>query len=230
MSEEKYDLNKPQASKRGGCLLIGGIALSIMLCFVSVIILSIFEEGRAFIPGDSYNFDPVAEYAAVEQHAGDNVFLTGIRASFVRRDGTLELSATYEPAPDVYYTFYRLTGNNSNAPVGVNTSDAVEHQDVRISISDPFNFPFIRAAEGDMSIQLQPGMRRFLSTPSVSTPDEALPPPACSFRDLWTIAIEEEEANDEAVAIIQYDDDGYNFYIRGTSVNLDFNFDCQLVD
>jgi hypothetical protein len=52
-------------------------------------------------------------------------------------------------------------------------------------------------------------------------------PPVCPFAKLWSVALT-KDAPAEAVAIIIYDDEGYDFSISGLSVYLKFDADCNL--
>jgi len=231
MEQEQFDLTgekEKRAPRKGGCFgLIFFIGFVIVGCAVIIQIITIIEGGMWFIPGDPQNFDPIENYQAVADHAGNNVYLTEIRAQFVRRDGTLELGASYEPSPEVTYTFYRITGEVNNAPQGVQDSDAVTYREVSVFIRTPFEIPFYNGGD---SFQFNPGMDRYSWSERTGVPPQVVPVPTCSFYDLWTDAIELEDANRDAVARITYDIDGYNFRIDGTNVRLEFDHNCNVID
>lgn len=72
------------------------------------------------------------------------------------------------------------------------------------------------------------GMERRVDAANGGEPDPALPAPACSFRRLWDQAIA-RGASPAAVAIIQYQRDGYTFNIPGARLLLRFDPHCAPV-
>lgn len=75
------------------------------------------------------------------------------------------------------------------------------------------------------------GMTRDVrSTPSTNT-TPFLPAPRCAFREMWAVALE-RGAPADAVAVIEYDEEGYEFEINipDRRVSLDFDNDCALIE
>lgn len=218
---------------KSGC---GGIIIALLVFFtllMTVIIGSqIVEDEVWLVPGNPDNFDPIAEYQSVLAYAESDAQFVGMEAYFVQRDGTLDLNASYEPAPNVVYSFYRPTRESSDAPTGVASSDAIWHRQVRITISQPFKWVFATqgvAGEG-VGFDVNLGMDRDRSIEILEVPATVIPEPSCSFRDFWTLAIEDADADSESVATIIYNASGYRFLIQGTAINLLFNAECELIN
>lgn len=221
------------ASKLGCIAVIIPIGFILIIIFAIIISAQILEDEVWLVPGDPDNFDPIAEYASVLNYAGENAQFVGLEAYFVKRDGTLDLNASYEPSPTVTYHFYRRTRETDDAPAGVSaSSDAIWHRQVHIMISQPFQWVFAtQGAAGDgIGFDVNLGMDRDRTIEIFEVPLSVIPAPNCSFRDFWTLAIESANADSEAVATIIYDASGYHFIIQGTAINLLFNSDCELVN
>ncbi|GAB5493531.1 MAG: hypothetical protein Phog2KO_37460 [Phototrophicaceae bacterium] len=229
---ETHSEKEPIKKTSYGCFFI--LILVFLGCLIAVITgLQILEDEVWLVPGNPDNFDPIAEYVSVLDYAGDDAQFVGMEAYFVGREGTLDLNASYVPAPNVVYSFYRSTRENTEAPAGVATSDnAIWHRRVRVTISQPFKWVFATqgvAGEG-VGFDVNLGMDRDRSVEIFEAPLPTIDAPSCSFRDFWTIAIEGYNADTEAVATIIYDSAGYRFLIQGTSINLLFDSNCELVN
>jgi hypothetical protein len=179
------------------------------------------------VPGDPRNFDPVAALPGVTDYAGKNSHLVSIRAYYVRSDGTLDLNASnYNPY--VEYKFYReLDAPPPDAPpVGAGgTVNGKWYEPVDITAYQPGQW---RSVSGTVSYTYQnQGMERETSSPTANLYDTFASTPECSFKDLWDVALKHDAPKD-AVAIIEYDANGYSFDISGASVNLDFDLACKL--
>lgn len=230
MSEEIKQEN--EESSRSGCIAIIIAGMLILLVIIALItVIQIFSDEVWLVPGDPDHFDPISEYSTVLEYAGEDVLLTRIEALFVKNDGTLDLNASYDPAPTVLYYFYRPTRDN-NAPAGTSASDAIWHSQVTISISQPFEWSVATEnpydEEDGFSMVLNLGMDRDRYVEVLAPAPPVLDTPTCSFSDFWDTAIEEEEADSQAVATIIYEPTGYHFLIQGTQVNLLFDNDCEL--
>lgn len=230
MTDETTDSS---GSKLGCIAVLIPISFILLIIFAIIIGVQILQDEVWLVPGDPDNFDPIAEYTSVLNYAGENVQFVGLEAYFVKRDGTLDLNASYEPAPNVTYHFYQRTRETDDAPAGVSTSsDSIWHRQVHIMISQPFQWVFAtQGAAGDgVGFDVNLGMDRDRTIEIFDVPQSVIPAPSCSFRDFWTLAIESANADNEAVATIIYDASGYHFIIQGTDINLLFNSDCELVN
>ena len=220
-------------SKLGCIALLIPVGLMLIIIFALIIGGQILQDEVWLVPGDPDNFDPIAEYSSVLNYAGEDAQFVGLEAYFVQRDGTLDLNASYEPAPNVVYHFYRRTRETDDAPTGVSaSSDSIWHRQVHITISQPFQWVFAtQGAAGDgVGFDVNLGMDRDRTIEIFEVPQSVIPAPSCSFRDFWTLAIESANADSESVATIIYDASGYHFIIQGTAINLLFNTDCELVN
>src|SRR4051812_7881088 len=101
------------------------ITLAVVIVIGACVIFGIipfFETGGGnadtrSVPGDAAHFDPVASYPSVLDYAGTGAKLISVNAYYVRSDGTVELNASYSPAPYVDYEFvHKLDKAPANAP------------------------------------------------------------------------------------------------------------------
>ena len=213
-------------------LVVPVVSIAIFLCVVYVII-PFFETGGGNadtrpIPGDAAHFDPVASYASVLDYAGVGAELVSVKAYYVRSDGALELNATYSPPPYVDYNFVRkLDKAPPNAPpIGAGGANAAPwYEPIEIYLYQPGQW---RKVSGSVSYTyVNKGMQRSVDDPENGLRNPIVPPPNCPFAKLWSVALT-KDAPAEAVAIINYDAEGYDFSISGLSVYLKFDMDCKL--
>jgi hypothetical protein len=237
MSEEKEKHSKKNKNEKsdvkGGILVVGGIILFTVLMIVVFVVVPSYITTYFFvdtkdIEGEAEAYDPIAAYDTVSTYAGNNAQLISIEAYYVHSDGTLDLHADYYPRVD--YEFYIVVSDEAGneIPLGAPNSTAnaeVLYQAVTISVWDPGQTRSVSTSRSYSYVHL--GMEREISEPVRVKPAEPIPAPACSFADLWAIAIAEENAPADAVAIIRYDADGYEFSINDTDVRMQFDTDCS---
>lgn len=179
------------------------------------------------VEGNAARFDPIAQYETVQNYAGPNAQLLEIAAYYVRSDGTLDLTASYGARVD--YEFYRPTDAEGKEapPLGAGGTGTDQwYQTVSVEADQPGRTWHIESGSSEYSFTNQ-GLTREWDTPQNRIPGTAIPAPECSFATLWQIALE-REAPSEAVAIIRYDEDGYEFSISDTGIRLNFDTDCSL--
>lgn len=177
------------------------------------------ERQTVAVAGDPARFDPVAAYRQISALAGPGARLESLRATGVRRDGTMDLTATYDQPPHATYELHREAPAPVPAPpVGAGGSiDGRWFQSLRVDA--------YRAGQERQVTRIGDGVgltyryiNRGLDLDEgrvTGTPDKpAVPPPACGFVRLWDEAIA-QGAPAEAVAQITYDADGYRFNIPG---------------
>lgn len=184
------------------------------------------------VAGDAANFDAVQELDTARQLAGDDLILIGLRASYVRSDGTMDLTATYNPSPRAYYTFLRQVPRPDNAPPpgvgGAGVGDWYER--LEVEAYRPGQASFVTQRSGASTLEytyVNQGMLLDVADPQILADVEALPPPTCSFASLWQLALDRGFPAD-AVAVIEYNADGYTFSITGVG-RLSFNMRCNLI-
>ena len=156
--------------------------------------------------GDQAHFDPIAAYDAFHKLAGPQMQLVRMDLEYVRSDGTLDLTASYDPNVDYTFAHKLDAPPPSMPPVGV-----------RGVTTDPWY------EEASFYIKKD----RVDDTRSYGQQDALMPAPTCSLRTLWSIALE-KGAQKDAVAIISIRATGYNFRIDALKVNLDFDLECHL--
>jgi hypothetical protein len=235
MSEEKdKNSEKDKSGGKSGWLVLLGlllfIGLLIVVCgVVPMYITTYFFVDTKEIEGEGNAYDPIAAFDTVSAYAGNEARLLSIEAYYVRSDGTMDLYADYYPR--VNYEFYIVVDDEAghDIPLGApnSTADAeVLYQGVTISVWEPYQMRSVSTSTSYSYMHL--GMERDVDEPSRTKPAEPIPAPACSFADLWAKAIEEQDAPENAVAIISYNADGYEFYINDTDVRMHFDLDCTV--
>ena len=183
------------------------------------------------ITGDTSKFDPFAAYGEVSDFAGDNAKLIEISVNYVRADGTMDLTATYSPAPSVDYKFAREVPRPSDAPpVGVaGSTNGPWYEPVTIRAFQPGQRRRTSITKGGVRTTfdwINDGLVRDVSDPTSSLSAEFIPQPKCSITKFWQAAIA-KDAPPDAVATIRYNQRGYSFDISGAQVHLQFDMDCK---
>lgn len=216
-----------------GCLLLVLLAGAALAAFVFGVyhLAGGNRHDSVAPPGDPHGFDPVARYPDVARYAGTDARLVGMRAMFVRRDGTLDLKADYRPAPHAVYSFARSVPAPQDAPpLGAGGSpDGRWFEAIEVEVARPWQLRSVRSvgAGGSRSYQyFSRGMERKAATPTGQAPASALSPPACPLRALWDAAVT-RGASPEAVAIVEYGRQGYDFTIPGARFVMRFDARCQ---
>ncbi len=232
-SSKQVQLDSSAASRAGcgryGCVLavIAGVLLLILACGGSVLfVTSVLIEETWFVPGDAGRYDPVAGLDAVRQHAGEGAQLLSISAWYVRSDGTLDLSASYNPR--VVYNFFRVVPRPADAPpIGAGGTTGLWYEPVAVNVYRPWTMWNVRSSNNSYQY-LNLGMDRESGSVTSSAPGSLAPEPQCSFAGLWAVALR-EDAPPDAVAIIEYDAGGYDFRIQDTNYRYSFDLDCNLL-
>lgn len=183
------------------------------------------------LTGDPTHFDPIASVNEVRSHIDTNAKLSSIDIMYVRSDGTMDLKVT-SYRPNVTYDFYRELAEppKDAPPVGAGgTTTGKWYEPVEADVYEPGQWRHVSKMGGGVSTEysyMNKGIDLDRSDPTTS-PDTFVDDPKCSAKDLWKIAIQ-KGAPADAVANIDYDDGGYNFYISNADINLDFGMDCKL--
>ncbi|HEX2620194.1 MAG TPA: hypothetical protein VHL11_08610 [Phototrophicaceae bacterium] len=185
------------------------------------------------VSGDASRFDPIAALPDVQDFAGTDAKLASIRANYVRSDGTMDLTATYVPGPSTEYVFLREVPPPANAPpVGAAGSNGGPwYEPIEINAFKPgAQRTQSRSANGVRTriTYINRGLTRSVEAPTTSVFDLPTTNPTCSFADLWKIALTKDAPSD-AVAVIDYSADGYDFSISSV-ITLYFDQDCKLRD
>jgi|GEM_PF-6234775 len=187
--------------------------------------------GSIEVDQDVKNYDPVEGVDQAQSYAGEGAQLTHMLATFVRSDGTMDLTASYNAKAQFYFVRELAEPPEDAPPIGAGGSlDNKWYEPVTVSVYQPGQTFYTKrmgdgySFEGDYKHM---GMDKDESPPISKLNDKIIGPPECEFADLWQVAIEKGAPKD-AVAVITYDDRGYEFQILDIAFNLVFNPDCSL--
>lgn len=243
--------NVTKPKRRMGCVglffailivsaIVLGIGAAVSAVFFPNILASIVSSLTGIsapqtrgVPGDAARFDPIAGLADIQAFAGDGAQFTHFAASDVRADGTLDLTASYNPGPRVTFDFVREVPRPSDAPpVGsAGTGPGPWYERVTITASRPGERRRFSSTQNGVRTSfdyVNDGLLREVAKPSTSLPYPLATVPKCSFADLWKAALKREVSKD-AVARIEYAKEGYSFTISTLSVYLKFDANCKLL-
>lgn len=245
-----------RGSRGGGCggwscfgcvltLVIGGSILIGVMGFVSAVFnvnIPFMNQIMTALTGveapqtqplttDANNFDPFVGLAQAQALAGEGAQLVSIDATYVRSDGTMDLNATYSPAPRVTYDFVRQVERPKDAPpVGVAGSTLGPwYEPITIEAYEPGQRRHVSIRGGNGSVEfdyVNEGMVKETDDPTTNLSGEIVEAPTCTAQALWKEALKKDAPRD-AVAIIEYDEDGYTFNISGV-LYLRFGTDCKI--
>lgn len=226
--DEKEKQKQKRRSRFLVMLILGGVAFGVCAQYL---LIPFFISGGGNVdtrpvPGDATRFDPIAAYAEIAAYAGEGAQLISISAYYVKSDGTLDLTEDYYPR--VSYEFAREVPRPDDAPpVGAGGSAGGKwYESIEIEAYQPNQW---RRVSGSQNYTyMNKGMEREVNSPQTLSVT-FIPPPACSFADLWAVAMTRDAPHD-AVATIDYDVDGYDFRISDVSISLQFDAECQRVD
>jgi hypothetical protein len=196
-------------------------------------------EQTAELPGDAVAFDPIAALPAVQSHAGAAAELLSIDAQYVKSDGTLDLTITDPYRPRVEYEFFIRddSAGKEAPPLGAGGIEGgFYNKKVSVDVYEPGQWRHVRSmgsgGSSEYSYQNK-GMDRDEGSLVFDNPRPA-PAPACSFGELWQVAME-MGAPADALAGIRYNltydgEPRYEFRIEGSNHKYEFKADCQIVN
>ncbi|MCB9449924.1 MAG: hypothetical protein H6672_00700 [Anaerolineaceae bacterium] len=218
----------------GGVVPLVGIAYFIFAVFGSLGNISGLNTGVSFglesrpISGNPGRFDPLLALPEITAFAGENAQLIAFHAYYVRLDGTMDMNATYTPAPHVEYRFINeLLPPEDATPPAEETAPTYEL--VTIEVYHPGEErEATRVVNGETETYTygSQGMIRIPEAPTESVDAVIAPKPECGLYQLWAVAVTQGVPQD-GVAIIDYTADGYTFTF-GEDTVLTFNLDCSL--
>lgn len=174
--------------------------------------------------GDNTHFDPIAAADDIQAQIGESAELMGMSSTFVKSDGTQDLVTELYVAT-TNYEFVREVPTPDNAPpIGAGGSpDGKWYQVTDVDIFRPGQW---RQVTGSSEYTyLHKGMALDPYDPRGSKPD-TIPMPRCSFATLWERALQ-DGVPESAVAMIDYDADGYDFSISDLGYYAEFDVDCR---
>jgi hypothetical protein len=224
----------------GAALAAGAVGLLLLATPVMKILRDVTANEMAATPdastrqtvaidGDPARFDPVTAFDQVMSLAGSGARLEQLRSTRVRRDGTIDLTADYFPAPSATYDLHRDAAAPKTAPPvgGGGSADGRWYQPLRAEASKPGRRRQVTRIGGGSAQRywyVSRGLDLDAGDVTGKPSQRPVPPPACTFARLWDAAIA-QGAPDDAVAQIRYDARGYDFNIPGV-FNRRFDMDC----
>jgi len=180
------------------------------------------------LASDPKRFDPFASVEDVRSRVGAKARLTKVEASFVRSDGTMDLTATYVPGPRVTYTFQvPLDKAPADAPpVGAGRAPGdVWVQTVRVDCYQPGQRSSVTRISGGSKTQYQytnEGMDVDRGTPQMGKLEDDIGKPVVTTAELWKRGLAKGAPKD-AVARIGFDKDGYEFSVTGVDADVELD-------
>ena len=175
-------------------------------------------------PGDMAQYAPYEVLPEVAAFACPDAELTEIMVRFVRLDGTMDLNAKYQPY--AAYSFLCPAVPDPDLPVGAGGGGTLRTSIVRVGAPGFFEQTKTGGAGPNTKIRVKHRGMVEMDTKTADAEDreEVVPPPTCSPKELWE-KVEGLPVN--AVAVINYDDHGYNFSVEDTEIRQNFDFNCK---
>lgn len=211
-----------------------GIGVGLAAVFAPNLLNSVFSQFTGVeitqsrpVEGDPANFDPIASFESMQAFAGEGAQLVDFEAYYVRSDGTLDLTATYNPSPRVSAEFVIEVEPPADAPPVGAGGGGTWYREIEIEAYRPGQTRRVTSSSFSYSYTNE-GMTRDIDSPRSMDPT-IIPPPICPFEALWRAALA-EGAPADAVATIEYDEDGYDFRISDADIWLTFGADCEPTD
>lgn len=218
----------------GGC----GCTAAFIIGLGTFLYIVIFTNSCAKMMGeetyplksDAKRFDPFAAIPEIRERVGAKAHLIEVEASFVRSDGTMDLTAQYKPAPRVTYKFeVPLDKAPDNAPpVGAGRSPGdIWIQQVEVDCYEPGQGRSVTRISGGSKTQYSyrnEGMDIDRNTPSMGKLKPDLGQPKVSTTALWKAALAKGAPSD-AVARIKFDEEGYDFSVSGVDADIELDRD-----
>ena len=182
------------------------VGLPLMISGVGAALLQIDTTPA---PGEPERFRPVEHYGAIADFAGGNVRLIRMNAKYVKADGTIDLTADYEP--DVEFRFVRGRAVQRDAPRGV-TGPVEGLESVSVQVTAPWTFEeeSSNTRTSGSHWVVNRGLRRY--TGRLTVQQDTTSPPKCTLGAIWKAAAAAGAPTD-AVATISYFGDVYHFRI-----------------
>jgi hypothetical protein len=215
---------------------LAGVGIMVFFIFSGRNLLNTFlgvnTDPTVAPPGDIRAFDPIKTFPEVKAYAGTDVQLTEMSATYVRSDGTLDLMTDLSPKPNVNYEFiHQVAAGKDAPPIGAGVGlDGMQWQTIDVDVGNPGTRTNVTRYSQDANIQYSyknKGMLKSEGALQGSNYSTLLMDPTCSFGGLWAQAVS-KGAPSNAVATIDYDDEGYTFRISDTDFELTFDNACEM--
>ncbi|HET6643988.1 MAG TPA: hypothetical protein VFG65_00650 [Fimbriimonadales bacterium] len=179
------------------------------------------DRSETFALASPRRFDPLKQFEAIHRRVGQKARLVSIRATGVRPDGTMDLTANFTPAPRATYEFFAITTKDAAKmpPVGAGRRPHdVWAEQITADCYRPGTRSRITKISGNLRssyYRVNQGVTIDRRDPAMIDPDTAAPDPTLTTEEMWKEALG-KGANKDAVATIEYDSNGYSFTISGS--------------
>lgn len=221
---------------------VGALAALGIIAFVGLLglapglmyYLSAVTHHSKSLTGNPATYSPITYFSEAQELAGEDALLYEMEAKFVKSDGTMDLTASYNPPPSADFTFYIPADKPKDAPPTGAGSDKYSRE-VNIMVERAWTTHGVTKSTANTRTRytyFNFGIAADFDEPNnFRQLEKAVPTPKCDFADLWKAAIT-EGANPEAVSTIIYNKDGYDFRVFGDKEDLYLKFDmsCKLTD
>jgi|GEM_PF-6769899 len=205
------------------------IILSIGSFVLMIFLLTYFDtcnKNTSGIPGDMRQYDPIKNLPKIQQFAGKDVKLANIKAVYVKSDGTMDIKAKY--SPNVTYLFVKKINEiiDKDVPIGVKDKRTINTvEEITIKVTKPYYYTNL----ANDSTHRFPGMERYARKTSNNYEKLIADTPKIGFDKIWEMALK-QDVPENAVAMIEYDNKGYHFYIDDTNIDLYFDINGGLIN
>jgi len=214
---------------------LGAVVAFFIYRFFSTMIGEVMNE-ETFELSRPSSFDPFGDLKEVIAGVGrPSARLVSIEATGVRSDGTMDLTAKYQPAPRASYEFIEETdeGKEKMPPVGAGRKpDDVWARVLKAEAYRPGQRSYVQKTGGNINAKYwhtNQGVTVKPDSPRAQALPSALPAPSLSTREMWEKALSMGAPKD-AVATVSYDAKGYEFSITGTGLSLRWEADGTFDD
>jgi hypothetical protein len=173
------------------------------------------------VPGPMAAFDPVASLPQIAGKVGAGFQLVGFDLTSVKADGTLDLTANYDPKPTAVYRFERVENGEAQStpvPQGATASIQTEVEAVTVRIGKPGDSHTVtQTTSGSSYGFVSEGMDFSRSEPVKRAPTAPIDISKPSLAKMWELA-KNAGAKPDAVASAKFSNALTEFVIEGTNI------------
>lgn len=221
--------NNPSIRARVPTLITIAVVVVVLLVIIpsciSVVDTGFGAETTYDPPGsDNTRYDPIAAVGEIQAQIGEGTELISLSSTYVKSDGTQDLVTDLYTAVSNYEFVREVPPPDNAPPIGAGGSTTGRwYQITQVDIYSPGQW---RQVTGSTNYTyLHKGMDLDNYDPTGTRP-AIIPLPRCSFATLWEQALK-DDVPESAVAFINYDSDGYEFYISDLGYRAEFDMECQ---
>ncbi len=250
MRFSKFYPDFPHSAVRG---IISFIIKPFGAVLLVLLLVSCGPDEKDKIPGDIRNFDPIARLPEILGEWDEGDYFLDVSSNYVRPDGTIDVKANYIRPTDrvTTYTLVRYTADDpfeppeprkkDSSPLGVGAPPEPEPEGsptytwYEIQVHRPGKAIESTTSGGGTSSYAvwYHGIKRrsfALDEENSISYEERVQPPSVSYGEIWRKAVEAGAPSENAVASIDYNQEGYHFKINMTDYSYDFDLQGRMYD